>query len=118
MRASDNRIPSAVKDQVTTTVDRFNGDVIRKPNRFFVVRFRGSYAYLDRKSGNSVSQRGRLTYTGDSKDWDFAIYKYSSGRYDPTVTVLGRGKALALKRGMKALALARCPPARYTFSRG
>jgi hypothetical protein len=25
----------------------------------------------------------RLKYTGDMHDWEFAIYKYSSGRYNP-----------------------------------
>jgi len=94
MSASDKRIPSAVKVQVETTVDQFNRDVVRRPrrflsvlfrrpDRFFSVRFRGLYVYLDRQSGNSVSQMGRLTYTGGITDWDFAIYKYSSDRYDP-----------------------------------
>jgi len=94
MSASNKSIPSEVKDQVKTTVDQFNRDVIqrprrfysvlfRSPDRFFSVRFRGVHAYLDRQAGNSVSRVGRLTYTGDIKDWDFAIYKYSTERYDP-----------------------------------
>ena len=30
-----------------------------------------------------MSQICRLTYTGDMEDWEFAIFKYSSERYDP-----------------------------------
>ena len=94
MSPEGKRIPKAVKVQVEAAVDQFNRDVIRrpggffsilfrKPDRFFSVRFRGLHVYLDRQSGSSVSRRGRLTYTGDITHWDFAIYKYSTDRYDP-----------------------------------
>jgi len=39
--------------------------------------------YLDRQEFDSVEPICRLEYTGDIKDWKFAIYKYSSQGYDP-----------------------------------
>ena len=46
-------------------------------------RFRGKYVYLDRDDGDGPGPICRLTYTGDMKSWEFAIYKYSADRYDP-----------------------------------
>ncbi len=77
------RIPEDVKKQVDEIVDRFNQQVMQDPLYFFVTRYRGLYLYLDRKDVDIVSQLGRLKYTGDMDDWEFAIYKYSSERYDP-----------------------------------
>ena len=39
--------------------------------------------YLDRREYSAHSQICRLTYRGDPDDWKFAIFKYSSERYDP-----------------------------------
>lgn len=76
-------IPDEVKAQVETIVTQFNQTVVRNPQTFFSVRFRGKSAYLDRAGYGIVGPRGRLTYTGDMTQWDFAIYKYSNERYDP-----------------------------------
>jgi hypothetical protein len=48
-----------------------------------VPRYQGRFAYLDRLQFGQRSQVARLTYAGSTDDWEFAIYKYSSGRYDP-----------------------------------
>ncbi len=41
------------------------------------------------RSRQRVSQAGqplcRLGYRGEKDDWDFAIYRYSRGSYDPNV---------------------------------
>lgn len=76
-------IPVEVKKKVDAIVDRFNREVIRDPSRFFVLRYRGTYAYLDRKGSGRAFQRGRIQYTGAMNDWDFAIFKYSTETYDP-----------------------------------
>jgi hypothetical protein len=31
----------------------------------------------------------RLGWTGDPESWDFAFYKYSNGRYEPSITLDG-----------------------------
>ena len=79
-----NSIPDDVKEQVEAIVEKFNQTMSRYPDtHFFAVRFRGAHVYLDRREGHIVSQNGRLTWTGDMNAWGFAIYKYSSERYDP-----------------------------------
>jgi hypothetical protein len=77
------KIPEDVKQQTRERVDRFNQQVIRDSDFFYLARFRGSYLYLDRRSWGNVSHICRLTYTGNIDDWEFAIFKYSNERYDP-----------------------------------
>ena len=76
------RIPQDIKTQADEIVNQFNVDVIGQTDLFFVPRYKGAYLYLDRKDGGQPSPRGRLEYTGDMNRWNFAIYKYSSERYD------------------------------------
>jgi hypothetical protein len=79
-----NSIPDDVKAKVKAIVEKFNQKESRYPDtHFFAVRFRGAYAYLDRHEEHIVSKNGRVTWTGKMKEWDFAIYKYSSESYDP-----------------------------------
>ncbi len=80
---SSKTIPQDIRAQVEAIVARFNRTVVRDRGAFFSVRFRGRYVYLDRDNYGFIGPRGRLTWTGDMAQWDFAIYKYSSERYDP-----------------------------------
>lgn len=80
---SKKKIPDAVRAAVEARVAEFNRNVIQDPYRYFSARFRGKYVYLDRENYGYVSQRARLTYTGDMEQWKFAIYKHSDGRYAP-----------------------------------
>ena len=80
---SGKKIPQDTRAQVEAIVARFNRTVVRDRGTFFSARFRNQYVYLDRDDYRSVSPRGRLTWTGDMAQWDFAIYKYSDERYDP-----------------------------------
>lgn len=73
-----NAITETVKAQVDAIVKDFNEKVIDDPEDFYITRFKGNYLYLDRYNGPVC----RLKFTGDIDDWDFAIYKYSSERYD------------------------------------
>lgn len=75
-------ISNQVKKQVEAVVERFNASEIRDPNCFYVPRYRGRFLYLDREAYGRISQVCRLEYTGDMNEWNFAIYKYSSERYD------------------------------------
>jgi len=76
------RIPDEVKAQVNEIVERFNegsGD----PTCFYATRYRGNYLYLDRSDFGQIGPICRLKHTGDMNQWEFAIYKWSSERYDP-----------------------------------
>ena len=72
-------IPKDIKKQVEEIVQRFN----KKLDYPYMVRYRGSYLYLERKNYfGKANPICRLKYTGDMNSWEFAIYKYSSERYD------------------------------------
>ena len=101
-------IPKEVREQVKAIVDRFNRDVFADSERSYIPRFRGKYLYLDREDFGSVGPICRLEYTGDMKKWQFAIYKYSSERYDPEERMFPGGEFVdgtvegAMKAGEQA----------------
>jgi hypothetical protein len=54
-----------------------------KIKRGYSARFKGKYLYLDRTDRSKPLPICRLTWNGKMDNWDFAIYKYSSEKYDP-----------------------------------
>jgi hypothetical protein len=101
-------IPEEVTEQALRAIDRFNQTELKGTGCAFVARFQGRFLYLDREESGEVGPICRLEYRGGKKGWEFAIYKYSSGRYDPEEwmfpgselvdgTILG-----AMKAGMSA----------------
>ena len=79
---STKRIPDNIKVQVDEIVERFN-EGSGEPSCFYSTRYRGNYLYLDRSDFGRIGPICRLKYTGDMNKWEFAIYKWSSERYDP-----------------------------------
>ena len=75
-------IPEHVKTWADEAIQRFNETVIADPNSSYVARYRGGYLYLDRLDYGEQLPIARLTYTGSTYRWDFAIYKYSDNKYD------------------------------------
>jgi hypothetical protein len=75
-------IPAPVKQWADAVIQQFNDTVIKDPNRSYSARYRASYLYLDRLDHELRHPIARLTYTGSTDDWEFAIYKYSDERYD------------------------------------
>jgi hypothetical protein len=76
-------IPDEVKGCVLATVDRFNQQELAPGECFYVVRFQGRYCYLDRVDYGSKGPICRLGYRDDPDKWEFAIFRWSSERYDP-----------------------------------
>ncbi len=79
-------IPDEVKAQVEAVVERFNREEMSEyadddGKCFYLLRFLGSYCYLDRSDWGRVGPIARLTYTGNIKDWRFAIFKWSDEVY-------------------------------------
>ena len=102
-------IPEDVRREVSEIVDRFNQEVLGEDHRMYIPRCKGSYLYLDRNDGaGRPSPICRLRYTGDVRNWEFAIYKYSSGQYNPNEWFFPGEECVdgtvegALKAGMKA----------------
>ena len=77
------KIPESIKEQVEEIVSRFNKKSIGDPNLYYSARYRGSYLYLDRIEYGKASPICRLKFNGKIDNWEFAIFKYSTERYDP-----------------------------------
>ena len=76
-------IPDDVKKQVVQIVENFNRKHLIDSGREYIPRFKGKFLYLDRDDDWNLGPICRLEYDGSMKKWGFAIYKYSSDRYDP-----------------------------------
>ena len=80
---SAKTIPDRVQKQITDRIAEFNKQNSKDSRYYYTGRFKGNCLYLDRVDNGVVSQICRLTYKGNINKWDFAIFKYSSERYDP-----------------------------------
>jgi len=91
-------------------VDQFNSNVLTDNRRRYVARIKGKFLYLDRDDSGTTEQICRLEYTGVMNRWGFAIYKYSSGRYDPNESNQSlestKDAGLLLKKYLSGLKLA------------
>ena len=76
-------IPDDVRKQAEEIVDKFNRRTFRGSDCYYVMRIQGKYLYLDRCNFGTVGPICRLTFTGTMDGWEFAIFKWSSERYDP-----------------------------------
>ncbi len=76
-------IPDDVKQKAEYIIEEFNRKTLRKRNCFYQSRFKGKFLYLDRSDYGNIGPICRLTYTGNMGKWEFAIFKWSSEKYDP-----------------------------------
>jgi len=76
-KKSITKIPAHIRSQVEELISDFN----KKNHTDYVARFKSGYVYFDRASMRAPVFR--LKFSGNMTQWDFAIYKYSSGSYDP-----------------------------------
>jgi hypothetical protein len=80
---STHKISEDIKKQVEEIVAAFNQKILLGKNSEYRTRYKGKHLYLDRYDYGSKGQICRLEYTGEMEKWEFAIFKYSSGTYDP-----------------------------------
>ena len=77
------KITNEIKQEVQEITDAFN----KKNKSTFMVRYRKNFLYIDKVDKRwfreTITHVGRLEFDGDMEGWDFAVYKYSSERYDP-----------------------------------
>jgi hypothetical protein len=78
-------IPDEVRQEVTRIIDDFNERVFKgsKSEVAYFGEIKGKNLFLKRKEYGKVSPVARLTYTGDMKDWEFAIFRWTRDNYDP-----------------------------------
>lgn len=78
------KLTPELKLQIDAIVARFNVEELgRQPYAHYITQYRGAHLYLGHDRRGKFSPICRLTYTGDMDGWEFAIYKYSDGGYDP-----------------------------------
>lgn len=76
-------------------------------------RLTGKFLYLDRADGKKSLPVCRLTWKGSVSDWEFFIFSYSSGKYDPVDLNFAGWEYLdgtvtgAMKAGMEAFKVER-----------
>ena len=61
----------------------------RRDDCYYEAQFQGPYCYLHRADYGRLGPICRLTYTGTMDGWEFAIFKWSSERYDPNEWTFG-----------------------------
>ena len=78
------KIPTDVKNEVQIIINDFNKKTFPDtPEFFYFATFRADFLYLNRQEGDIESPIARLKYNGNFDKWSFAIFKWSSERYDP-----------------------------------
>jgi hypothetical protein len=101
-------IPDDVREKVLHIVERFNRKHSRRADCYYAARFQGKYLYLDRSDFGKIGPICRLKYSGKMNDWGFAIFKWSSERYDPDEWMFPGSELLdgtiegAMKAGLQA----------------
>ena len=78
-----NTIPDEVKEQAWNIIDQFNQKHSGRDDCYYEAQFKGKHCYLNRCDYGQMGPICRLTYTGKMDNWEFAIFKWSSERYDP-----------------------------------
>ena len=80
--------PASTKSSLTS---RLHAHAARRwPQLDVQVRFRGAFAYIDGQLGDDPPfPLCRLRYGGQASNWGFALYLYSSERYEEQVLPTG-----------------------------
>jgi hypothetical protein len=103
-------IPKEIQDEVVKKIDAYNQKNYshRSDNLAYFAEFKGKFLYLKRKEHDQISPIARMKYTGNMKEWEFAIFKWSRETYDPDEFMFPGSELLdgtiegAMNAGMKA----------------
>ncbi len=77
------KIPTDIQQQAVAIIEEFNQQEL-KGYSSYIPRFKGAFLYLDRSDhGVRATEICRLKFTGSLDEWEFAIFKHSSNKYDP-----------------------------------
>jgi len=80
-----NTIPKEIQQAVDGIIEEFNRTHFsnRSNSVAYFAEIKGHFLYLKRHEYGKISPVARLTYTGDIKKWEFAIFKWTREQYDP-----------------------------------
>lgn len=109
MKTANKKIPREVREKANLIIKEFNNEIFanNSGSEYYAI-FKGAFLYLNRKEGDLDGPIARLKYNGEFTKWDFAIYKWSKERYDPTEDMFPGFECLngtiegAMKAGNKA----------------
>ena len=78
-------IPKEIQQEVDGIIKEFNRIHFsgRTNTVAYFAEIKGKFLYLKRHEFGKISPVARLTYTGDMKKWEFAIFKWTREQYDP-----------------------------------
>jgi len=78
-------IPKETKQEIAKIIDKYNSETFHdyKDDLSYFAEYKGKFLYLKREEFGKISPIARLTYSGNMKKWDFAIFKWSREQYDP-----------------------------------
>ncbi len=102
-------IPVTIQKEIEARVQAFNEKKLSKEASKYNPVIQGKFIYLMRTlRDGSLEHICRMTYAGNIDDMEFAIYKYSSEKYDPNEWFFDGNKYVdgtlegAMKAGLKA----------------
>jgi hypothetical protein len=106
-------IPSIVQDEIQKRINLFNKKHLAKASCEYVPEIKGKFIYLMRQEREDLHEQlpekvCRLTYNGNLEEMDFAIFKYSSEKYDANECFFPGSECVngtlegAMKAGLKA----------------
>lgn len=83
--AKEPVIPEKTKKEIDRIIAEFNKANFSGSAKdvAYFPEFKGKYLYLKRHEYGKISPVARLTYTGNFKKWEFAIFKWTREGYDP-----------------------------------
>ncbi|MCK5135428.1 MAG: hypothetical protein KAR19_06530 [Bacteroidales bacterium] len=78
-------IPKEIQQEAVGIIEEFNRSHFRgrTDSVAYFAETKGNFLYLKRHEFGKISPVARLTYTGDMKEWEFAIFKWTREQYDP-----------------------------------
>lgn len=78
------KIPLEFHDKANKIIEDFNVITFSKNSGLeYYAEIKGDFLYLNRKERQISSPIARLKFTGNFTGWKFAIFKWSSEKYDP-----------------------------------
>ena len=76
-------IPIELQSELCDRANKFSDQYLKKSGCRYIPDCRGKFVYLLRSTKYDAFERvGRLTYDGDLENMDFAIFQYSTEKYD------------------------------------
>jgi hypothetical protein len=113
MITKSSAIPATVQDEIQNRIDLFNKKHLAKASCEYVPEIKGKFIYLMRQEKENLHEQllekvCRLTYNGNLEEMDFAIFKYSSEKYDSNECFFPGSECVngtlegAMKAGLKA----------------